>query len=181
MQRDRRQTHIADSLISQYSVAANVIDTLRPEELDSDLDSDPDPDANSDSDYNSDSDPHNNPRTDIVTDIISKISFLASGTLSPESDRAPEITFNGADNLLQIDTEHLDGNDSEGSRSRNIAKGILALYNGRLGVETAIRSRLEMPLVTLVGTQVPFQPFLTEVSYLSSLFDLGSYAHMHSL
>jgi hypothetical protein len=103
----------------------------------------------------------------MVTDIISKICFLPRGELSSETDRTPQVCFSG-DNLLQIETEHLDDDDSENSRSRNIPKGVLALYSEKTGVARSLGSAFLSPLITLVGIQVPLKPFVTEVSYLRS-------------
>lgn len=143
MGRDHRETHVANSCISNPRKPACDTDISAP----------------GDTDYD--------PRLLMVTDSISRIRFLPKGELSSETDRTPQVCFSG-DNLLQIETEHLDDNDSEDSRSRNIAKGVLALYSEKLGVAKSLGSAFRPPLITLVGTQVPLKPFVTEVSYFRS-------------
>jgi hypothetical protein len=122
---DRRETYIAESCISG---SANVDRKVPyPEELGHD------------------------PGQDIVTDIIAKISFLPRGEFSLQTDSMPRLICNGDDELLQIDTKDLDDNDSEGSRSRNIARGILAFYRDRTPVQGSRAWPTSMPLITLIG------------------------------
>lgn len=101
------------------------------------------------------------PRKECVTDIISKISFLPSGEFLPES-KAPRYQSCWDDNLLMVDTGDMDDDAAEGSRSRNIAKGVFSFISPRPESDDGRYSQYMLPLITLLGH--PFQPFLSEVS-----------------
>ncbi|KAJ9091488.1 hypothetical protein QFC21_007188 [Naganishia friedmannii] len=132
---DRRETFLADSCVLQEEEPSSESSALEDD-----------------------------PRTQTVVDIVRKMSFNSTGALQPGGNRPWRRFYRGDDNLLILDTNTLDNDDSEESRSRLIAKGIISLYADKRASGKGNRMYSgTLPLITLVGERVPFQPFLTEL------------------